>query len=335
MAVVTPGISQHNKERLDFLNKYRGRGLPFQDAQTGGVYNQALNYADQYGESPLKVADIERLGEAAYLRQANLPQYDQNAFRLNTLDSNILGQINANPYGMPEDVRNNQATLAQALMRRASGTGGPSLAELQLNQGLEAQQKGLLSGLASQRGRPTLGLALSRAYSNAASGVNQNAALLRAQEQMDAERSLAQALQAQRAGDISAASEMNRVGLANAANNLAAMNQNASLGSQLALQRGKDLNMLYAMNPESMVQTRNKKKGIIDTFKSNLAFGAGVAAPIAEVGAKYATLGMGNPSGFLQSGGMGGQSLAAASAPNGGQLQFGQGNSPYRFTYPE
>lgn len=101
-------------------------------------------------------------------------------------------------------VAQQQTSLASALEAQANGTGGPSIAELQLRQGTDrtaAQAQGLI---ASQRGiNPGMAAKLG---AGAAANANQQAAgqaaVLRAQEQQAARAQLAQVLAGQRGQSI-------------------------------------------------------------------------------------------------------------------------------------
>jgi len=111
-------------------------------------------------------------------------------------------QIGAGQQG---DTRAQQQAMLASLQSRAAGT-APSAAEMQLQQGLEAQQRQALSAAAGARGaNPALALKMAQEQQTAAGlGVNQQAAQLRAQEQAQAESQLAGALSGIRGQDIAA-----------------------------------------------------------------------------------------------------------------------------------
>lgn len=124
-----------------------------------------------------------------------------------------MGQINKEKQGLgqsyldqsqQDEFRQGQQGLISQLQARAAGTAGPSLAEQQLQQGQEANIKAQLSRAASQRGGYNPLAARQTAQDIAMGGqqVNQQAALLRSQEQQQAEQALAGALQAGRQQDI-------------------------------------------------------------------------------------------------------------------------------------
>ncbi len=97
-----------------------------------------------------------------------------------------------------------QGSLADTLQARANGQGGPSIAELQLQQKTDANARAAASLIASQRGiNPGLAARLAgRAETDANQQAVGQAAILRAQEQQAAQAQLANVLGQQRAGDI-------------------------------------------------------------------------------------------------------------------------------------
>ena len=101
-----------------------------------------------------------------------------------------------------EDFRRQQAALIQGLQQP-----GPSVAEQQLQQGLEAQQRQALSLAASQRGvNPGLALRQAQqAQTQAGLGVQQQMGQLRAQEEAQRQGLLAQTLAGARGQDLETA----------------------------------------------------------------------------------------------------------------------------------
>ena len=96
-----------------------------------------------------------------------------------------------------------QQSLADALRARAEGRGGPSLAELQLQQTLEQNQRQAAGALAGVRGmNPALA---QRLLLNQQAGLSQQAAgqgaVLRAQEQLSAQQALGQQLATMRGAE--------------------------------------------------------------------------------------------------------------------------------------
>lgn len=120
-----------------------------------------------------------------------------NATGFNQFDPNFYGIDRSafDPSGM-------ETAQTERLQQRALGEGGPSPAELQLMAGLDRTRQQASGMAASQRGvSPALAARLAQQFgAQAGTQTNQQAALLRAQEQMGAEQSLAQALQSQRQG---------------------------------------------------------------------------------------------------------------------------------------
>lgn len=280
MAVITMNPS-HNASRLELLRKYR-EGLPFASgpysSDINSIMGEAQQYADRTGESPLKEADIQRMGEAAYLRRANLYNYDPNAFRLQALSPELSGM-----FGTDNDVfRQRQLTLADALAARARGE-GESVAGLQLQQGLEAQRRGLSSALASQRPGMSAGAGMRtmmRGYGNAAAQTNQAAALLRAQEILGAQQQLGSVLGQGRQGDLTSRQQL-----------MQAMLADMQGRQNLELSRSQDLQRLYQMNPEAMVQHRAKKRGALATIGKNFGQFAGPINQLAGAAGSIMTMG--------------------------------------------
>jgi hypothetical protein len=109
-----------------------------------------------------------------------------------------------------------QQSLADALLARSQGRGGPSLAELQLQQTL-AQQKQDIAGNLAAAGRginPALARRiLIQQQAQAAQGTAGQAAILRAKEQLDAQNALAAQLGNMRAAEQAAYSTSATAGL--------------------------------------------------------------------------------------------------------------------------
>lgn len=102
------------------------------------------------------------------------------------------------------EARRGQMGLVQALQARAAGRGGPSVAEMQMNRGLGTAIAAQRSQAASARGvNPGMAQRLaSQGIASSTARTNIDAGMLRAQEQMAAEGSLAQALAGVRGQDI-------------------------------------------------------------------------------------------------------------------------------------
>lgn len=106
--------------------------------------------------------------------------------------------------GFATDARAQQASLADAILARARGEGGPSLAELQLRQATDRNAAQAAGAIGSIRGMNPG--AAARLILNQQAGMNQQAAgqaaLLRAQEQQSAQALGAQALGGMRGQDL-------------------------------------------------------------------------------------------------------------------------------------
>ncbi len=131
--------------------------------------------------------------------------YDGAGAKIN----NAAGAIGARAPTMigtgPQDqARAQQMTLGNAVMNRALGQGGPSVAELQMQQGQDAA---LQSALAASVSRPQGSVAgmqrnLARTVADSSQQVNRDTAMLRAQEQIGAENTAANIVAGSRGQDI-------------------------------------------------------------------------------------------------------------------------------------
>lgn len=274
MAVLDPN-SGFNQERMDLLNKYRG-GLPLVNPSNpyssgiANLFSRGVNYADQTGQSPFQKDDINRLAEADYIRNANLYNYNPNAYSLQGLGSDVRNQLGLNNTFY----RDRQKSLANLLYDRATGA-APSVAEQSLRAGVEQGQRGLTSALASARpgqSAGSLARALSRGYGQSLANLNQQSAIARLQEQEQNQNALGQLLAQGRQGDV----QSGQIGLD-------AMKANLYGGMNLENQRSNDLMNLYRLNPDALVQTRRQKPGFWSQAKqiggniANIAGGLGGA----------------------------------------------------------
>lgn len=100
-----------------------------------------------------------------------------------------------------------QSALGGLLWQRASGQGGPSVAELQMRRGLDSQIASQRAQAASARGMsPGMAQRLaSQGIANAQQATNADAAMLRSNEQMQAQGALGGLLAQQRGQDLGAA----------------------------------------------------------------------------------------------------------------------------------
>lgn len=101
-----------------------------------------------------------------------------------------------------------QSQLAQQLFNQSMGTGGPSIAQQQLQHGLQQNIAGQMAQAGSMAGfgNPSLiGRQLQNNLAGAQLQTNQQAGLQRAQEQFNAQQNLSGLLGQQRQGDLTAA----------------------------------------------------------------------------------------------------------------------------------
>jgi hypothetical protein len=130
-----------------------------------------------------------------------------------TADYGIGGQLNTERQGLtpvtqltPDQIaatRTQEQQNIDALTAQANGTGGPSVAQLQADRAQQANVANQMGLAAAMRGH-TPGGALAQA-SDATANINSqaagNAAILRAQEQLQARNALTGAITQQRSGD--------------------------------------------------------------------------------------------------------------------------------------
>lgn len=111
-----------------------------------------------------------------------------------------------NEAGLAErnQIRDGQTALARSVMDQAMGRGGPSVAEQQLQQGLDAGMRGVQSNVASMRGVNPMMAAKMAADQSAGltAQTNQQAGILRAQEQLAARGQAAGMMQGIRGQDF-------------------------------------------------------------------------------------------------------------------------------------
>lgn len=111
--------------------------------------------------------------------------------------------------------RGQQQGLANALQARVNGTGGPSVAEQQMNRGLNQNMSQAMAMMAAQRGQNAGGSMRQIANQRAMMGQQgvADAGVMRAQEQMGAENTLGQLLAGMRGQDIGVASGNAQLGM--------------------------------------------------------------------------------------------------------------------------
>jgi hypothetical protein len=131
------------------------------------------------------------------------PNLEANKKLLEEYRNRIGGQAQTG-FDQSQQARAGQNTLLGQLQSRAAGTGGPSVAEMQMQRGLEANRNQLASQAASA---PAGGGALNqrnlmRQQAQAGQQAVADTGMLRAQEQQQAEQSLAGLLGQQRGQDM-------------------------------------------------------------------------------------------------------------------------------------
>jgi hypothetical protein len=160
--------------------------------------------------------------------------------------------------GAANNTAANQSALGQALMARVNGTGGPSLAEMQMNRGLDSQIAAQRAQAASARG-VSPGMAqrlMANNIAGAQQATNADAAMLRASEQQQAESALGNLLAGQRGQDLGTAQMGMQAGQFNAGmqqqSNLA--NQNAELQNRAQMDAATQNYIAMGMSREEAQQ---------------------------------------------------------------------------------
>lgn len=190
----------------------------------------------------------------------------------------------AHTYGGPDlsreaESRGYQNELAKALALQAQGK-GPSMAGMQMQQGMEAALAGQLAAQSSVRGRANIGMNMRGSMQNMAQmqqAAAMEAAKLKVQEQFNAQQGLAGLSSAMRSSDLGAAGLQQAGALANmAAKNQFGLqqgqmdlqtqfaNQNAS--NQFALQQGNMDQQVALQNAQLQMQ----KMGLDDATIQSL-----------------------------------------------------------------
>jgi len=153
-------------------------------------------YANMYQPNPDAFSTTSAAQQTADQRQ----QFQDLA---NTANQRQASQLDTS---QSDETRGQQQTLASALMARATGTGGPSVAETQMRSGLD-QNIAAMRANAAGSNNPALAAKLAaEGINNANLQTNQQLGTLRAGEQTAAQQTLAQQLAATRGQDLSAAS---------------------------------------------------------------------------------------------------------------------------------
>lgn len=221
------------------LTKYSfgGHSNKALQAFDSSVAKQREKIGKSYNKQDLRRGLYDAIAEGT---QQAAPQAQQTQI---TLDR---GQLDAQ-LAAQEQARQQQMGLAQMLQQQAAGTGGPTAAQMLLQQAQEQNANAIRSQVASQAGlSPGLAARL------AAQGVEQSnlqsaqqAAILRAQEQQRAQGALGQLLTGVRGQDI---------GLAG---------QEGGLAAQIALAQGQMNQQTALSNVQNQLAQRGLAQGYL------------------------------------------------------------------------
>ena len=184
-----------NREPLSF-QYFAGGGVVREDngRRDGDMVSSNSAGAQAERDAQAKSWNAQQSAEAAQ-RQAQVAESQRAAQQ---------SAVQARDWGA--DSRGQQQQLVDALRAQAEGRGGPSLAQMQLQQTLGQNQAMAAGQMASQRGvAPGLGAYLvGRNSAGMAQQAAGQGAQLRAQEQLAAQSALAQQLASQRGQDVGA-----------------------------------------------------------------------------------------------------------------------------------
>lgn len=175
------------------------------------------------------------------------------------------------------DARYKQADLATYFAQQAMGQGGPSVAQKQLQAGLDQATNNAMGIAASSRTNPAAAArAAIQAQGQMAAQTNQQAGILRAQEQLDAGNLAMQAGQGLRAQDLDSygRNQAGQLGYRSAANDQAAAELQASTNLATSTQQNV-LNNKTARSVANQEQTTAITGGVLNAAG---AIGAGAAA---------------------------------------------------------
>ncbi len=168
----------------------------------GTAASGALGSGRKVGKYQIDRTNYSLGGDGGYARRraAELQGVAEEAY-----GRNVVGASGArDAYGRSLEARAGQDRLAANLEARVLGQGGPSVAEMQLRRGQVAATQGAQNVAANARGGnyANASVAASDAATQGAANANEQAAMLRAQEQAQAEQRLAELYAAQRSGDF-------------------------------------------------------------------------------------------------------------------------------------
>lgn len=224
-----PNNPQYARGGYTFVNGEWVRNDDVARNASGSQYDSGHNAANAPGDAPgQEVArDLDRWGKQveqdvgtagqwwdqnrdAFMGAYN-PQQGQVNMNAGNLQSGVNGtaqagvQQAAGPNGaMQGQSRDMQMALMQRLQDQAQGK-GPSLAQMQLQKGTDANMSAAMALGQSQRGAGQAGMmkGIASQQANIGQGMANDAAMLRLQEQMQANQMLGSGLQGMRGQDLS------------------------------------------------------------------------------------------------------------------------------------
>lgn len=250
-------------------------GLPYDPNNPNGTYTQdeygviTQHTANVNGPTPASIAAKSGIGNAPVQEPAPIVEKPQEPSWYDKSTELSYGQLQGSVEQQAQS-RKNQQQYIEALQAQMRGE-GPSVAQLQLKQGQEAANRAAMSMAASQRGiSPAMAAKMaSRAQQQNIMQAGQQAAMLRAQEQLSAQQQLAAAIQAQRGGDLGTQQAWTQ--LYGTSGNLLGQNR------QLSLAELSEANKVAYQNAQLQMQAKGQD---IDLIKDAASAGAGVIKAI-------------------------------------------------------
>lgn len=224
-----PNNQQYARGGYTFVNGEWVRNDDVARNASGSQYDSNHNAANAPGLNPGEevARDMDRAGKSVdqFAGQANqwwnqnrdefMGAYNPNQPQVNMNAGNLQSGVNgtaqagvaqaAGPNGaMQGQSRDMQLALMQRLQDQAQGK-GPSLAQMQLQKGTDANISNAMALGQSQRGAGQAGMlkGIATQQANIGQGMANDAAMLRLQEQMQANSMLGQGLQGMRGQDLS------------------------------------------------------------------------------------------------------------------------------------
>lgn len=292
----------HAGKRYAIGGAVTGNGTPMYDGNapvasgsSAGMINAAPAAAMSATATPGQILPFSQSTFQATAPQSTL-NFDPSQLQENNYGNAIqqsMGNAQA-ANGQATATGAQQGNLAQALQAQANGA-GPSLAQSQLTTATQQNAAAAAGQAASMRGvNPALAARMAgQNQATAGQAAAGQSAQMRAQDQLNAQSALSQALQAQRSGDLSQAQNASSLlGSAGALQNTQNANniQNLTDAQKLQLEQNQGnqqaIGSAQSLNQQTSTQNSNLAQGFSNNVYNWVAGGVNAAA---NVGGKIAT----------------------------------------------